>query len=134
MKTPIAVFSQATSPEQLLKGQSEFGLRANMLLAESGSSHNTMGPPISSCGLVNSPPDIVLLFETISINDLEMAGVLLEQWLALEELVPDLTLANVGIQCDNSSTVHWSRKFSARSFCAGYLLRALALRQQQIRK
>ena len=33
-----------------------------------------------------------------------MAGVLLE-WISLEDMVPDLTLANVGIQCDNFSTV-----------------------------
>ena len=55
-----------------------------------------------------------------------MAGVLL-QWLALEDLVQDLNLFKVGIQCDNSSTVHWSQKFYTLSLCAGHLIRALAL-------
>ena len=36
-----------------------------------------------------------------------------------------------GLQCDNSSIVSWTTKFTAaRSFQAGHLLRALALRQQ----
>ena len=66
---------------------------------------------------------------TISINDLEMAGVLLG-WFTLEYFLPDMRHHQAGIQCDNSSTVHWSRKFTARSPVAGHLLRALALRQQ----
>ena len=58
------------------------------------------------------PPDIVILFKqgTISINVLDMAGVLLE-CVSLEELVPDINLSKVGIQYDNLSTVHWSQKF-----------------------
>ncbi len=80
---------------------------------------------------VDFPPDLVadLDNQRISINDLEMAGVLLG-WLALEYFIPDMAHHHVGIQCDNSSTVHWSRKFTARSMVAGHLLRALALRQQ----
>ena len=77
------------------------------------------------------PEDIVKKFETheLSINDLEMAGVLL-QWLVLEHLLPSLHHIQVGIECDNSSTVVWSKKFTAKSIVAGHLLRALALRQQ----
>ena len=76
-------------------------------------------------------PSIINLMESgnLSINDLEMAGVLLE-WLALEHLLPSLTFIQAGIQCDNTSTVRWSTKFTARSLKAGHLLRALALRQQ----
>ena len=77
------------------------------------------------------PPDIVRLLEDeiISIKDLEMAGILLG-WLVLEHLLPSLTFVPAGIQCDNSSSVSWSQKFTARSLVAGHLLRALALRQQ----
>jgi hypothetical protein len=77
------------------------------------------------------PADIVQLFNThtITINDLELTGVFLA-WLTLEHLLPSLQHANIGIKCDNSSTVAWARKFSARSLRAGHILRALALRQQ----
>ena len=77
------------------------------------------------------PSDISAQMETreLSINDLEMAGVLLE-WLALEHLIPSMSNTQIGIQCDNTSTVHWTRKFTARSLRAGHLLRALSLRQQ----
>ena len=80
---------------------------------------------------VDFSPEVVKAFENgeISINDLEMAGVLLG-WLALEHLVPSLQHLQAGLQCDNSSTVSWTVKFTARSFVAGHLLRALALRQQ----
>jgi hypothetical protein len=63
------------------------------------------------------------------INELELAGVMWE-WLTLECLINDLRFVTAGSLCDNSSTVTWSRKFSARSLIAGFLLRALALRQQ----
>ena len=77
------------------------------------------------------PADIILLFQNglLSINDFEMAGILLE-WLVLEHLLPSLSNSQSGISCDNSSAVHWTRKFTARSLTAGHLLRALALRQQ----
>ena len=80
---------------------------------------------------VDFPQTVIDQFEAdiISINDLEMAGVLLG-WLALEHLLPTLQHVQSGLQCDNSSTVSWTRKFTARSFRAGHLLRALALRQQ----
>ena len=77
------------------------------------------------------PPDIITKMETaeLSINDLEMAGVFLG-WLVLEYWIPNMVHHQAGIQCDNSSTVAWSKKFTARSTVAGHLLRALALRQQ----
>jgi hypothetical protein len=77
------------------------------------------------------PPPVIKKFENheLSINDLEMAGVLI-QWLVLEHLLPSLHHLQAGIECDNSSTVVWSRKFTAKSIVAGHLLRALALRQQ----
>ena len=83
---------------------------------------------------VDFPPSIISQFDAdlLSINDLEMAGVLLG-WLALEHLLPSLQHAQAGLQCDNSSTVSWTKKFTARSFRAGHLLRALALRQQLCR-
>ena len=66
---------------------------------------------------------------TISINDLEMAGILLG-WLALEYIIPDLKHAHIGMFCDNMSTVSWTNKKStSTSTIAGHLLRALALRQ-----
>ena len=77
------------------------------------------------------PPEVIRLFELhiLSINDLEMAGVLLA-WLVLECHMPSLHHLQAGIECDNSSSVHWTRKYSAKSLRAGHLLRALALRQQ----
>ena len=58
-----------------------------------------------------------------------MAGILLA-WLALECHMPSLHKMQAGLQCDNTSSVHWTRKYSAKSQIAGHLLRALALRQQ----
>ena len=80
------------------------------------------------------PATVVSQFDSdlLSINDLEMAGVFLG-WLALEHLLPSLQHAQAGLQCDNSSTVSWTKKFTARSFRAGHLLRALTLRQQLCR-
>ena len=80
---------------------------------------------------VDFTPAIIQKFisHKITINDLELAGVLLG-WLVLEHLLPSLHHAKIGIKCDNSATVAWARKFSARSLRAGHLLRALALRQQ----
>ncbi len=68
---------------------------------------------------------------TLTINDLEMAGVLLH-WLVLEQIVPnkDLNNTHVGIFCDNKSTVCWSYKLHSKSSkIAQHLLRALGLRQ-----
>ena len=80
---------------------------------------------------VNFSTAITQKFDTneITINDLELAGVFLG-WLVLEHLLPSLHHTRIGIKCDNSATVAWARKFSARSLRAGHILRALALRQQ----
>ena len=66
---------------------------------------------------------------TLSINDLEMAGTLLA-WLVLEQITShNLHLAQVGLFCDNDSTVNWHyKKSTSTSVVAGHLLRALALR------
>ncbi len=72
---------------------------------------------------------------TITINDLEMAGVLLH-WLVLEQLVPAYSLrhTHIAIYCDNKSTVHWTYKLNSRaSIIAQHLLRALGLRQHHHR-
>jgi hypothetical protein len=66
---------------------------------------------------------------TISINDLELAGLVLN-WLALEysNQVP-LAFHHVGVFCDNSSAVAWtSRMRTSTSIVAGRLLRILGLR------
>ncbi len=65
---------------------------------------------------------------TITMNDLELAGVLLE-WLVLEHLVKDLKFKHVGMNCDNSVSVTWTRKFrTSKSIAAARLLRLLSLR------
>ncbi len=72
---------------------------------------------------------------TITINDLEMAGVLLH-WLVLEQLVPSSSLrhTHIAIFCDNKSTVHWTYKLNSKaSIIAQHLLRALGLRQHKHR-
>ncbi len=83
------------------------------------------------------PPDIAARLVSadnpegdITINDLEMAGVLIH-WLVLEIIAPEsLQYTNVGIFCDNSTTVNWTYKFNSKSsIIAAHLLRALALRQ-----
>ena len=67
---------------------------------------------------------------TLTINDLEMAGILL-QWLVLEHITPStLQYKNPIIFCDNTSAVAWTNKFSTTtSLVAAHLLMALALRQ-----
>jgi hypothetical protein len=66
---------------------------------------------------------------TISISDLEMAGVLLA-WLVLENISPlPLQHSHIGIFCDNTPAVAWaSRLASSKSIAANHLCRALALR------
>ena len=75
------------------------------------------------------PPDIVKLTEQkrLTINDLEMAGLVL-QYLLLEQLVP---MANVhaAVWCDNTSAVSWTvRMSSSKSVIGQQLTRILALR------
>ena len=67
---------------------------------------------------------------TISISDLEMAGVLLA-WLVLENICPtNLQHSHVGIFCDNTPAVAWATRLaSSKSKIGGHLCRALALRQ-----
>jgi hypothetical protein len=65
----------------------------------------------------------------ITINDLELAGLLLN-WLALE-LQPSLPLAfhHIGTYCDNTSAVAWTQKLrTSTSIIAGRLLRMLGMR------
>ena len=70
---------------------------------------------------------------TISINDLEMAGLVM-QWLVLECLVPTLCNTHVAIYCDNASTVSWSFKMAqSKSLVASFLLRALGLRMHAVK-
>jgi hypothetical protein len=66
---------------------------------------------------------------TVSINDLELAGLVLN-WLALEynNSVP-LEFHHVGVFCDNTSAVSWTNKMrTSTSIIAGRLLRILGLR------
>ena len=62
---------------------------------------------------------------TISINDLEMAGLLMG-WLVLEHIIPEtIQGAHIGLFCDNMSTVAWTNKHSTvTSTVAGHLLPA----------
>ena len=63
-----------------------------------------------------------------TINDLELAGVVLE-WLVLEALVPNLIFKSAGMNCDNSPGTAWATKFrSATSAAAAKLLRFLSFR------
>ena len=80
---------------------------------------------------IDIPADLREKFDQhiLTINDFEMAGILCA-WLVLECVLPSMTNVQAGIRCDNTSAVHWSKKFTARSRIAGHLLRALALRQQ----
>ena len=67
----------------------------------------------------------------ITMNDLELAGVLLE-WLVLEHLVGDLQFKHVGMNCDNSVAVTWANKYrTSKSIAAARLLRLLCLRMHK---
>ena len=75
------------------------------------------------------PPDIVELQAQgkLTINDLEMAGLLL-QYLLLEQLV-DIKHTHTAAWCDNTSAVSWTRRMSSNVSTIGQqLTRALALR------
>jgi len=60
------------------------------------------------------PPDIVELFnqQALTVNDLEMAGLLLE-YLVLEQIVDSLVHKHAAAWCDNTSTVSWARRLSS---------------------
>ena len=80
---------------------------------------------------VKWPDDIVNNFVDnggrLTINDLEMAGMLLH-YMILEQIV-DLRHTHTGSWCDNKSSVSWITKMSCKSSLVGQqLTRALALR------
>jgi hypothetical protein len=78
---------------------------------------------------VKWPQDIVDLVSSklVTINDLEMAGLLL-QYLLLEQLVPMKHL-QTAVWCDNTSAVSWTTKMSSsKSLIGQQLTRALACR------
>ena len=78
---------------------------------------------------VRWPPAIVqrVTSGAVTINDLEMAGLLL-QYLLLEQLVPMLHL-HTAVWCDNTSAVAWTVKMSSNKSSIGQqLTRALASR------
>ena len=59
---------------------------------------------------IDIPDDLKDAFDEniVTINDFEMAGVLCA-WLVLECLLPSMHNVRAGIQCDNTSAVHWSK-------------------------
>ena len=78
---------------------------------------------------IKCPPDIVKLTEDekLTINNLEMAGILIQN-LTLENLVP-MKHTHAATWCDNTSAVAWAgRLSSSKSRVGQQLARALALR------
>jgi hypothetical protein len=78
---------------------------------------------------VKWPPDIVARVSSndVTINDLEMADVLLE-YLLLEQIVP-MEHLQTAVWCDNTSAVAWTVKMSSSKSTIGQqLTRALACR------
>ena len=70
---------------------------------------------------------------TITMNDLELAGIVIS-WLVLEYLEKALEFCHVGIFCDNTTAVAWSKKLNtAKSIVAAKLLRFLCLRMHRRR-
>lgn len=64
----------------------------------------------------------------ITINDLEMAGFVL-QFLLLEELVGPLTYLHIAVWCDNTSAISWIRKMKSNKSAIGQrLARILSMR------
>ena len=65
---------------------------------------------------------------SLSINDLELAGLLLT-WLVMEEICPTVTEMNVALFSDNQPSVHWVDRMATRKSAVGaQVLRALAFR------
>jgi hypothetical protein len=63
----------------------------------------------------------------ISINDLELAGIVLN-FIALEIVMPTLQDKHIGTYCDNTSAVSWANKLrTSKSIPAARLLRLLGL-------
>ena len=65
--------------------------------------------------------------DSISNLDLEAAGLLI-LWLVMEEVCDIEAGAHVALFDDNSPTVHWAERLTAKSGPAGFIMRALALR------
>ena len=64
----------------------------------------------------------------LSINDLELAGLLLT-WLIMEEMCTPLHERNIALFSDNQSSVHWVDRMATRKSAVGaQLLRGLAFR------
>jgi hypothetical protein len=63
----------------------------------------------------------------ISNSDLEAAGLLI-LWLVMEEVCDIAPGAHVALFTDNSPSVHWADRLTAKSGPAGFIMRALALR------
>ena len=63
----------------------------------------------------------------LTMNDLELAGVVLE-WLVLECLIPDLIFKSIlGINCDNSTAVTWITKVrTSKSMTVTTIIDAIA--------
>jgi hypothetical protein len=67
---------------------------------------------------------------TITISDLEMAGIVL-LWLVIEKVLPSLQQCNVAMYCDNSPSVGWvTRLASKSSIIAAKLIHTLSLRMK----
>lgn len=76
------------------------------------------------------PPEVVAEYVkgNITINDLEMAGLLLA-YLILEQVVPDMKDTHTGLWADNTSCVSWTAKMNSGTSKVGQqLTRALAFR------
>ena len=66
---------------------------------------------------------------TLTNNDLELAGMVLD-WLFLKYVCHDLVFNNLGLFCDNTSSVTWAYKGSmSTSLPAGRLLLLLSIRK-----
>ena len=66
--------------------------------------------------------------DTLSINDLELAGIVLE-WLVLECIAPSLQFKHAAIFCDNVAAVIWALKLRCGcSIASSKLLRFLGMR------
>jgi hypothetical protein len=91
----------------------------------------TSADPLSPCvWRLPWPDDITAAAQAhkLSINDLEMAGILLH-WLMLEEAAGPLKHKHIALWCDNTSAVAWTNRMSSRNSKVGqHLARALALR------
>ena len=70
---------------------------------------------------IEIPLDLQKAFNNnfVTINDFKMADILCA-WLVLECVLPSMTNVQAGIRFDNTSALHWSKKFTARSKIVKY--------------